>query len=102
MKKTDIPPMLPGLPPAGNHPGHPAKAVVQQPAPVSAVSGRPPIPPTPPAAHAGSPTKTYVDPYLFETGYYASQAEYNELQRTAASRIRLRAEVENAKPKRRG
>lgn len=43
----------------------------------------------------------YVDPYLFETGYYASQAEQLELTRTAASRIRLRAEVESARPKRR-
>ena len=93
--------MLPGLPPAGSQPGQSTKAIVHQPAPVNAMSGRLPIAPTPPTAHAGTPAEPYVDPYLFESGYYASRAEYNELQRTATSRIRLRAEVENARPKRR-
>ena len=90
--------MYPGMPPAGRQP---VKALVQQPAPLNSVSGQPPIAPTPPASHAGGPASAYVDPYLFESGYYASRAEYNELQRTAPSRIRLRADVENARPKRR-
>ena len=100
MKKPDVPPMFSGAPPAGNQSGQSVKAVVQQPVSVDAASGRASIPPVPPASFTG-PVAPYVDPYLFETGYYASQAEYNELQRPAASRIRLRAEVENARPKRR-
>lgn len=36
----------------------------------------------------------YVDPFLFEIGFYASRAEYKELIRTAP--ILSRAEVEEA------
>ncbi|UOQ99510.1 hypothetical protein MUN81_08465 [Hymenobacter sp. 5317J-9] len=100
MKKPEIPPMHLVSPAKGQQFGHPVKAVVQQPVPAGAVSSGPGIPSVPPAAFAGA-AGPYVDPYLFETGYYASQAEYNELQRTAASRIRLRADAENAHPKRR-
>ena len=100
MKKPDIPPMHPGMPPVGNQPSQPVKALVHQPIPINAASSRSTIPSVAPAAFSG-PVAPYVDPYLFETGYYASQAEYNELQRTAAARIQLRAEVENARPKRR-
>jgi len=33
----------------------------------------------------------YVDPYLFETGHFASRAEYDELTRTAEIKPRARA-----------
>lgn len=98
MNKPEIPPMLPGLPNSGGQPATAApKALVRQPGPVGAMS--PSVSPIRPAAHTGTPT--YVDPYLFETGYYASRAEYEELLQTATSRIQLRADVENARPKRR-
>lgn len=77
-------------------------AVGYQPTPMNAGSSRAVIPATRPAQAASA--SVYVDPYLFETGYYASQAEQaeqEELTRTAASRIQLRADVENARPKRR-
>ena len=97
MNKPDIPPMLPGPPSPGSSPTPTPKALVNQPIPVSAALKGTPIPPTPPTRYAGIPT--YVDPYLFTTGYYASPAEYEELSRTAATRIQLRADAENARPK---
>lgn len=98
MNKPETPPMLPGLLNSGGQPATAApKALVRQPGPVSAMS--PSVSPTRPAAHIGTPA--YVDSYLFEAGYYASRAEYEELSQTAASRIQLRADVENAQPKRR-
>lgn len=54
--------------------------------------------PTHPADFTGA--SAYVDPYLFETGSYASPAEYEALTRMAATRIQLRADVESARPKR--
>ena len=99
MNKPDISPMLPGLPPAGSQPVQAPKALVRQPAPTNTSGSRAAVPPTPPAAQAGA--TPYVDPYLFETGYYASRAEYEELARTAPARIRLRAEAEHARPRRR-
>lgn len=95
MNKPDIPPMLPGPHNPGSSPQPAPKALVNQPVPVSAALQGTPIPPTAPTQHAGTPT--YVDPYLFATGYYASPAEYQELSRTAATRIQLRADVENAR-----
>lgn len=95
MNKPDIPPMLPGPHNPGSSPQPAPKALVNQPVPVSAALQGTPIPPTAPTQHAGTPT--YVDPYLFATGYYASPAEYQELARTAATRIQLRADVENAR-----
>jgi hypothetical protein len=97
MNKPDIPPMLPGPPSPGSSSQPVPKALVNQPAPVSAALQGTPIPPTPPTRHAGIPT--YVDPYLFATGYYTSHAEFQELSRTAGSRIQFRADVENARPK---
>ena len=97
MNKPDIPPMLPGPPSPGSSSQPAPKALVNQPVPVSAALQGTPIPPTPPTQHAGTPT--YVDPYLFATGYYSSPAEYQELSRTAATRIQLRADVENARSK---
>ncbi|RPD44341.1 hypothetical protein DNI29_21790 [Hymenobacter sediminis] len=38
----------------------------------------------------------YVDPYLFETGYYESRAEHEELLARPASTIQLREGVANA------
>ena len=99
MNKPDILPMLPGQPAKSSQVSAAPKALVHQPAPVDAVSSQVAIPPTRLAQPVAAPE--YVDPYLFETGYYASPAEEQELARTAASRIRLRAEVENARPKRR-
>ncbi len=99
MNKPEIPPMLPS-PPATSGRAVPAHlALVQQSAPVDAVQKQGSIPPTRPTSRVGTPA--YVDPYLFETGYYASPAEYAALTRTASSRIQLRADVENARPKRR-
>ncbi len=99
MNKPEVPPMLPGLPATKGPAATLPKALIHQPKPVNTATGRPPIRTTRPARPAEG--TEYVDPYLFETGYYASQAEYEELSRTTASRIRSRAEVENAKPKRR-
>lgn len=99
MNKPDIQLMRPG-PPATNGQGASLpNALVHQTAPANSVGSRTAVPPTRPAQQAGGPE--YVDPYLFETGYYASQAEYQALSSTATSRIQLRAEAENARPKRR-
>lgn len=90
--------MLPSQP-ANSGQAIPApQALVQQAPPTNTAQKRTPIPPTRPAAYTAAPA--YVDPYLFETGYYASPAEHEALSRTAASRIQLRAEAENARPKR--
>jgi hypothetical protein len=97
MNKPDIPPMLSGSPSPSSSPTPAPKALVNQPIPVGAALKGTPIPPTPLTQHAGS--STYVDPYLFAAGYYASPSEYQELSRTAATRIQLRADVENARPK---
>ncbi|MDQ2772910.1 MAG: hypothetical protein M3Y54_20695 [Bacteroidota bacterium] len=35
--------------------------------------------------------KEYVDPFLFETGYFESREEYEKLSRTAKIRKRLNA-----------
>ncbi|RPD43656.1 hypothetical protein DNI29_23250 [Hymenobacter sediminis] len=43
----------------------------------------------------------YVDPYLFETGYYESRAEYEELMARPPSTIQLREDVENILKKKR-
>jgi hypothetical protein len=100
MNKPDISPMLPGSFSTQPQPATSPSALVQQVRPVDSVEGQPAILPTRPA----SLTKLaeYVDPYLFDTGYYASRAEYEELSRTAATRIQLRADVENAPAKKRG
>lgn len=37
----------------------------------------------PQVAEAAPAGQEYVDPYLFETGYFASREEYEELSRTA-------------------
>jgi tripartite-type tricarboxylate transporter receptor subunit TctC len=99
MNKPDIPPMMPGSPLTQPQQATNPSALVRQVGPVDSASEQPLILPTRPA----SPAKTieYVDPYLFETGYYASQAEYEALSHTAITRIQLRAEVENAPIKRR-
>lgn len=99
MNKPDIPPMLPGSPSTQPKQATKPSALVRQVGPVDSASVQPLILPTRPVP----PTKAaeYVDPYLFETGYYASRAEYEELSHTAATRIQLRAEVENAPVKRR-
>ena len=91
--------MLPGPPATGGQVGHAPSAFVQPPVSTKVATSRAAVPPTRPVQQAT--TSEYVDPYLFETGYYASPAEQQELARTAATRIRLRAEVENARPKRR-
>lgn len=98
MNKPDVLPMLPGLPSKSNQAAAP-KALIHQPVPVSAASGQAAIAPTRPVKRQSA--SSYVDPYLFETGYYASLAEQEELTRTAAPRIQLRADAENARPKRR-
>lgn len=57
--------------------------------------------PAPPASSAGEPaTGYYVDPYLFETGFFVSRAEEQALTRSSADRVQLREEAE-ARPKRR-
>lgn len=99
MNKPDILPMLPGQPVISGQTIPAPQALVPQVLPANAVRKRAPIVPTRPAVQAD--TLAYVDPYLFETGYYASPAEYEALTRTAASRIRLRADVENVRVKRR-
>lgn len=43
----------------------------------------------------------YVDPYLFETGYYESRAEYEELMARPQTKIQLREDVENTPKKKR-
>ena len=50
------------------------------------------------AGEAAAEGAEYVDPYLFESGHFASREEYEELMRTAV--IRPRSEVEFAQPKR--
>lgn len=97
MNKPEIPP-LPGML-VTNNPATTPKAVVHQPAPVGEAASQHRVSPTRPAAPAK--TAPYVDPYLFETGYYASRAEYEELSRTVGDRIQLRAEAEKAPTKRR-
>ena len=99
MNKPDILPVLPGSPATSGQVAQVPSAFVQSPVSAQVANSRAAAPPTRPASQAAAPE--YVDPYLFETGYYASPAEEHELSRTAASRIRLRAEVENARPKRR-
>lgn len=99
MNKPNILPMLPSSPATSGQAASVPSALVQQPVPINAVDSRAAIPATHPAQQVN--TTAYVDPYLFETGYYASLPEQQELTRTAAARIRLRAEVENAQPKRR-
>ena len=99
MNKPNILPTLPGSPATSGQAASAPSALVQRSAPVNAAASRAAIPATRPTAQQAD--TAYVDPYLFETGYYASQAEQLELTRTAASRIQLRAEVENARPKRR-
>lgn len=99
MNKPEIPSMLPSPPATSGRVVPVPQALVQQSAPVDAVRKQGSIPPTRPTSRVG--TSAYVDPYLFETGYYASPAEHEALTRTAASRIQLRADVENARPKRR-
>ena len=99
MNKPDILPMLPGSPAPGGQAVSAPSALVQRSAPVNAAASRAAILATRPTAQ--QIVAAYVDPYLFETGYYVSQAEQVELTRTAAARIQLRAEAENARPKRR-
>lgn len=99
MNKPAISPTLPGAAPAGKQALQAPSAFVQQPTPVNAQAGQPPVAPARPAQQAAVPE--YVDPYLFATGYYDSPAEYEALSRTGATRLRLRADVEKAKPKRR-
>ncbi len=99
MNKPDSLPMLPGPAATSGQVAHAPSAFVQPSVAASAVSSRAAVPPTRPSPPAPAPE--YVDPYLFETGYYASPAEYEELARTTASRLRLRADVENARPTRR-
>lgn len=99
MNKPDILPMLPGPSTTSGQIAHAPSAFVQPPVSTKVVNNRAAIPPIRPAQQAAAPE--YVDPYLFETGYYVSPAEQQELTRTAAARIQLRAEVENARPKRR-
>lgn len=100
MNKPDILPTLPGQPEKSVQVSTAPRALIYQSGPVSAAdSQHPTIQPTRPARPVEA--APYVDPYLFETGYYASPAEQVELTRTAATRIQLRADVENARPKRR-
>ena len=40
-------------------------------------------------ADAAPPGQEYVDPYLFETGYFESREEYEELMRTAKIKPRV-------------
>lgn len=83
MNKPDILPMLPGLP-AAKLPACPVPWCSRR-FLIDAATSRAAIPATRPAPQVD--TAAYVDPYLFETGYYASPAEQQELTRTAASRI---------------
>ena len=99
MNKPDILPMLPSSPATSGQIAHAPSAFVQQPVSTKVVNSRAAVPPTRPAQQVDA--AAYVDPYLFETSYYASPAEQQALSNTAASRIRLRADVENARPKRR-
>jgi hypothetical protein len=99
MNKPEIPPMLPGSLSTQPQPATSPSALVQQVGPVDSVGGQPSILPTRPAPLT-KPAE-YVDPYLFDTGYYASRAEYEELSRTAATRIQLQADVEDAPTKKR-
>jgi len=112
MNKPLLPPTLP-IPELAPAAAAKPQALVRQPAPVRRAAQRAAIAPTPmdraaqraaiaplpPAQRPGS--APYVDPYLFETGYYASRAEHDELTRTAPARLRLRADAEPARPKRR-
>jgi hypothetical protein len=98
MNKPDILPMLPGSPASSDQVVHAPSAFVQQPVSTKVANSRAAILPTRPAQQAATPE--YTDPYLFETGYYASLAEQQELARTTAARLQLRAEVEHARPKR--
>ncbi|RZK28467.1 MAG: hypothetical protein EOO61_22020 [Hymenobacter sp.] len=99
MNKPDILPLLPGLPTTSSQTTTP-KAVAQQPSPVGALANQNRIPPTRLVDSVG--VTAYVDPYLFETGYYASRAEYEELSRTSNDRIQLRGDAEQMLAKRRG
>lgn len=100
MNKPSLPLLIPGNLPGGSARTTDPAALVQQPFPTGQASRRGVVAPTAPVSfrQAAAP---YVDPYLFETGYYASPAEYQELTRTAAARITLRADAEHARPKRR-
>lgn len=93
------PEMLPGAPAAPQPATTTPSSLVRQGNPVNSGGRQPRIQPTRPVA--ASKAAEYVDPYLFEMGYYASRAEYEELARTATPRIQLRADVENTPPKRR-
>ncbi len=99
MNKPDVLPMLPGQPGKSGRVAAAPKALIHQPAPMNAASHQAAIAPTHPVQHRDA--SAYVDPYLFETGYYTRRAEPEELARAAASRIQLRADAENARPKRR-
>lgn len=99
MNKPDALPMLPSQPAISGQAIPAPQAVVQQSPPVAAVQKQVIIPPTRATRHSDA-IAPYVDPYLFETGYYASPTEYEALSRTAASRILFRADAENARPKR--
>lgn len=50
---------------------------------------------------ASTPQTNYVDPYLFEAGFYESLAEYEESMARPTSTIQRRAEVENTPKKKR-
>ena len=50
--------------------------------PVGSASGGV-VPSARPARQVASAPGEYVDPYLFETGFYSSRAEYEKLMRTA-------------------
>lgn len=59
--------------------------------PADSVAGHPQ--PTRLTHHDTPPVAAYVDPYLFEVGYYANRAEYEQLTRTAPIRSRAEAEA---------
>lgn len=105
MKKPEVPSSFPTEPGFSDKPEFSGRsipvpqALKGQPVPTSALSNRGAMPPTRPAYHLGNPE--YVDPYLFETGFYASPAEYEKATQNAAAHIQLRADVENAPVKRR-
>lgn len=85
----------------GGNAGRPVQSFVSL--PVAQAASRLTVVNQPAQAHVVnlSARREYVDPYLFQSGFYESPAEYEELHKNAEQNIKLRAEVEFAKPARR-
>ena len=98
MKKAVHSSVLPSASGANGAAGATPSAFAPTPPTARMEAVRPAATPASPIPAAAPP---YVDPYLFEVGYYASRAEYEDLTRTEGTRIQLRAEAEKSPSRRR-